>query len=46
MVSLQVSIKVDRVGPQRIVWSGRYADPTSDEFRLLQWEAHHAVSED
>ncbi|XP_050738658.1 nascent polypeptide-associated complex subunit alpha, muscle-specific form-like isoform X2 [Eriocheir sinensis] len=44
MVSLQVSIKVDRVGPQRIVWSGQYSDPASDEFRLLQWEAHHAIT--
>ncbi|XP_063879067.1 uncharacterized protein LOC135110561 isoform X1 [Scylla paramamosain] len=44
MVSLQMSLKVDRVGPQRIVWTGNYANPASDEYRLLQWEAQHAIS--
>ncbi|MPC13619.1 hypothetical protein E2C01_006359 [Portunus trituberculatus] len=44
MVSLQVSLKVDRVGPQRIVWTSNYANPAADEYRLLQWEAQHAIS--
>ncbi|XP_071536445.1 uncharacterized protein [Panulirus ornatus] len=44
MVSLQVSLKVDRVGDQRIVWGGNYGNPESEEFRLLKWEARHAIS--
>ncbi|KAK8730097.1 hypothetical protein OTU49_008446, partial [Cherax quadricarinatus] len=44
MISLQVSLKVDRVGDQRIVWGGNYENPESEEYRLLQWEARHAIS--
>nr|XP_045594534.1 mucin-12-like isoform X4 [Procambarus clarkii] len=44
MISLHVSLKVDRVGDQRIVWSGNYDNPESEEYRLLEWEAKHAIS--
>lgn len=44
MVSLRVSMKVDRVGDQRIVWGGNYGNPESEEYRLLEWEARHAIA--
>lgn len=44
MVSLRVSLKVDRVGDQRIVWGGNYGNPESQEYQMLEWEAQHAVS--
>ncbi|XP_068228652.1 mucin-2-like isoform X2 [Palaemon carinicauda] len=44
MISLRVSMKVDRVGDQRIVWNGNYANPESEEYRLLEWESHLAIS--
>ncbi|XP_066953247.1 uncharacterized protein [Macrobrachium rosenbergii] len=44
VISLRVSVKVDRVGDQRIVWSGNYGNPESEEYRLLEWESHLAIS--
>ncbi|KAK4321326.1 hypothetical protein Pmani_007867 [Petrolisthes manimaculis] len=44
MVSLRVSLKVDRVGDQRIVWGGNYGNPESQEYQRLQWEAQHAIT--
>ena len=39
-----MSMKVDRVGDRRIVWGGNYGNPESEEFKILKWEAKHAVS--
>ena len=39
-----MSMKVDRVGDRRIVWSGNYGNPESEEYKTLEWEAKHAVS--
>ncbi|XP_042242419.1 uncharacterized protein LOC121879718 isoform X2 [Homarus americanus] len=44
IISLYMSLKVDRVGDQRIVWGGNYYNPESQEYRLLEWEARHAIS--
>lgn len=44
MVMLEVSVKVDRVANQRISWGGNYANPESEEFQVLEWEAKKAVS--
>ena len=43
MVMLEVSLKVDRVGNQRISWNGNYANPESEEYQILEWEAKKAV---
>lgn len=43
-ISLHMSMKVDRVGDRRIVWSGNYGNPESEEYKTLEWEAKHAVS--
>ncbi|KAF2367714.1 SEA domain [Trinorchestia longiramus] len=43
MVMLEISVKVNRVGNQRVSWSGNYANPESEEYQLLEWEAQKAI---
>ncbi|XP_018010908.1 uncharacterized protein LOC108668242 isoform X3 [Hyalella azteca] len=43
MALLEMSIKVNRVGQQRIAWNGNYANPASEEYQVLEWEAQKAI---
>lgn len=39
-----MSMQVDRIGADRIFWSGNYVNPNSDEYQALEEEAAYAVS--
>ena len=38
-----VSMRLDRLDSQRLSWSSSYSDPSTADFKQLEWEANQAV---
>jgi hypothetical protein len=44
VVSILMSLRVDRLYDRRVVWDGKLQNPESEEYKTLEWESSRAVS--
>ena len=44
IVRLLMSMQVDRINQQKVVWNGNYKNPNSREYQTLEGESNYAVS--
>ncbi|XP_069686033.1 uncharacterized protein pwn isoform X2 [Periplaneta americana] len=43
VVSILMSLRVDRLYDRRVVWDGKLQDPESEEYKTLEWESSRAI---
>ncbi|XP_023724328.1 uncharacterized protein LOC111873651 isoform X2 [Cryptotermes secundus] len=43
VVSILMSLRVDRLYDRRVVWDGKLQNPESEEYKTLEWESSRAI---